>query len=101
MSEFTIGQAVIYRGKTYSFPGHVCGITDDGQIIVRAVGTPEGFYAGMKHIFGPSQLDRWFPQSFVDGKRVACDFPHCDCSMGAAERCAHPAPTEPKGSTDE
>lgn len=22
--------------------------------------------------------------------REFCDFPHCDCSMGAAERCQHP-----------
>jgi hypothetical protein len=57
MEDFKIGQPVIYRGKTYTFPGTVCGITDDGQIIVRAVGTPEGYYAGMKHIFGPSQLE--------------------------------------------
>lgn len=59
MTEFVLGQPVIYRGKTYSFPGHVCGITDDGQIIVRAIGTPEGHYAGMKHIFGPGQLEHW------------------------------------------
>ena len=59
MTEFTLNQPVIYRGKTYTFPGTVCGITDDGQIIVRAIGTPEGFYAGMKHIFGPSQLEPW------------------------------------------
>lgn len=23
-------------------------------------------------------------------ERTWCDFPHCDCSMGAAERCSHP-----------
>lgn len=62
MSEtFKVGAPVVYRGKTYSFPGAVCGITDDGQIIVRAVGTPEGYYAGMKHIFGPTQLEPWEP----------------------------------------
>lgn len=59
MSEFALKQPVIYRGKTYTFPGEVCGITDDGQVIVRAIGTPEGYYAGMKHIFGPSQLEPW------------------------------------------
>lgn len=98
MSDFKLGQPVIYRGKTYSFPGHVCAVTDDGQIVVRAIGTREGFYAGMKHIFGPSQLEPWFPHSFEGGERVLCDFPHCDCSMGAAERCTHPAaPTKTIG----
>lgn len=29
------------------------------------------------------------------GERTFCDFPRCDCSMGAAERCKHPK----KGST--
>ena len=54
---FELGQPVIYRGKTYTFPGHVCGITDDGQYIVRAIGAPDGSYAGMKHIYGASQLE--------------------------------------------
>lgn len=58
MSEtFKIGDPVIYRGKTYSFPGHVCGITDDGQYIVRAIGAPDGSFAGMKHIYGAAQLE--------------------------------------------
>lgn len=56
---FSVGDAVIYRGKTYCFPGHVSGLTDDGQVVVRAIGTPEGFFVGMKHIFGPSQLELW------------------------------------------
>lgn len=30
-------------------------------------------------------------ETHKDGKRVACNFPRCDCSMGAAERCLHPA----------
>jgi len=59
MTDFALNQPVIYRGKTYTFPGAVCGITDDDQIIVRAIGTPEAYYAGMKHIFGPSQLEPW------------------------------------------
>lgn len=63
-SPFSIGQSVIYRGKTYSFPGTVCGITDDGQIIVRAFGTPKGHYSNMKHIFGPSQLEPFDPADF-------------------------------------
>ncbi len=61
MTDLALKQPVIYRGKTYTFPGEICGITDDGQIIVRAIGTPEGYYAGMKHIFGPSQLEPWEP----------------------------------------
>jgi len=53
---FSLGDYVIYFGRTYRFPGVVCAITDDGQIVVRAFGAPNGDYAGMKHIFGPSQL---------------------------------------------
>lgn len=32
------------------------------------------------------------PQSktHVNGERKFCDFPNCDCSSGAAERCSHP-----------
>lgn len=30
------------------------------------------------------------PLTHKDGVRFACDFPNCDCSMGAAERCKHP-----------
>lgn len=59
VTKFGLGFPVIYRGKTYTFPGHVCGITDDGQYVVRAIGTPEGYYAGMKHIYGESQLEFW------------------------------------------
>lgn len=58
VATFTIGERVTYHGKTYRFPGVVCGITDDGQIIVRATGAANGDYAGMKHIYGPSQLVR-------------------------------------------
>lgn len=56
--EFQLGEGVVYEGRTYRFPGTVCGICDDGQVIVRAVGAPNGDYAGMKHIYGPSQLRR-------------------------------------------
>lgn len=54
--KFRVGDNVVYQGKTYRFPGEVCAVTDDGQIVVRAFGAPNGDYAGMKHIFGPSQL---------------------------------------------
>jgi hypothetical protein len=63
--QFAIGDAVIYRGKTYTFPGEVCGLTDDGQVIVRATVAP---YTGMKHIFGPSQLERG---NFVEAAQPA------------------------------
>lgn len=53
---FKLRDPVVYEGKTYRFPGVVCGITDDGQIIVKATGAPNGDYAGMKHIYGASQL---------------------------------------------
>ena len=53
---FSPGDAVVYEGNTYRFPGEVCAVTDDGQFVVRAFGAPNGDYAGMKHIFGPSQL---------------------------------------------
>lgn len=53
---FHIGDAVIYEGRTYTFPGEVCAVTDDGQIVVRAYGDANGYYAGMKHIYGPAQL---------------------------------------------
>ena len=62
---FNMGDWVIYQGKTYSFPGQVCGITDDGQYNVRAIGTPEGYYKGMKHIFGRKQLESWSPPDYI------------------------------------
>lgn len=54
--EFEVGDRVVYRGKTYWFPGVISGITNDGQIVVTADGRDDGAYKGMKHIFGPSQL---------------------------------------------
>jgi len=32
-------------------------------------------------------------QTHVNGERKFCDFPNCDCSSGAAERCSHPPAT--------
>lgn len=29
-------------------------------------------------------------KTHVNGERKFCDFPNCDCSSGAAERCSHP-----------
>lgn len=63
---FNMGDWVIYQGQTYSFPGQVCGITDDGQYNVRAIGTPEGYYRGMKHIFGRKQLESWSPPAHLN-----------------------------------
>lgn len=51
-----VGDPTIYIGKTYRFPGEVCGVTDDGQVVVKAYGDASGNYTGMKHIFGPTQL---------------------------------------------
>lgn len=59
--EFRIGDAVVYKGKTYRFPGRVCGITEDGQIVVQAAGDGAGNYRGMKHIYGPNQLEALEP----------------------------------------
>jgi len=71
---FKVGDPVIYRGKTYSFPGHICGITDDGQYIVRAIGAPDGSFAGMKHIYGAAQLETRdeapAPQTHVVGSNL-------------------------------
>lgn len=55
--KFKVGDHVVFRGKTYWFPGVVCGISDDGQYMVRADGREDGAYAGMKHIYGESQLE--------------------------------------------
>jgi hypothetical protein len=57
MTVFKLGDHVIYRGKTYTFPGEIVAITTDGQYVVQAFGDLRtGYYAGMKHIFGPDQL---------------------------------------------
>ena len=56
-AEFKKGDRVVYQGKTYRFPGIIAAIDDDGQIMVKAIGAPNGDYAGMKHIFGPAQLE--------------------------------------------
>jgi hypothetical protein len=58
MNRYALNDRVVYEGRTYRFPGTVCGITDDGQVIVRATGAPNGDYAGMKHIYAPNQLRR-------------------------------------------
>lgn len=58
MDRYALNDRVVYEGRTYRFPGTVCGITDDGQVIVRAMGAPNGDYAGMKHIYAPNQLRR-------------------------------------------
>lgn len=62
MTKFKIGAFVIYRGKTYTFTGRVCGVTDDGQYIVSAINSvdPIGAFNGMKHIYGKDQLDHWY-----------------------------------------
>ena len=57
--KFKLGDKVIYEGKTYSFPGFICGITDDGQYIVKAWNEYGKHYTGMKHIYGESQLEFW------------------------------------------
>lgn len=55
--KFAVGDDVIYVGKTYTFPGRVSAVTDDGQVVVTATGDlATGHYRGMKHIYGPSQL---------------------------------------------
>lgn len=57
--KFKIGDPVVYQGKTYTFPGVVCAITDDGQYVVRATRSSslDSDFIGMKHIYGESQLE--------------------------------------------
>ncbi len=55
--KFMLGDHVIYEGNTYTFPGEVCAVTDDGQFVVRAFGCVNGDYKGMKHIYGGGQLN--------------------------------------------
>jgi hypothetical protein len=65
--KYKLNDLVIYRGKTYTFPGKICAITTDGQYVVRAEPTNQnGYFAGMKHIFGEAQLEPWNPQEDND-----------------------------------
>lgn len=62
--QWELGDSVVYRGKTYRFPGEIVALTTDGQAVVKAYGDMDGNYLGMKHIFGPDQLA---PYEFGNG----------------------------------
>lgn len=56
MRRFPIGSHVIYRGKSYAFPGEVTA-HDETSVLVKAFGDMEGNYSGMKHIYSESVLE--------------------------------------------
>lgn len=55
MPKYSVNDSVIYEGKTYRFPGKVVAVTTDGQYVVEAYNF-DGFFGGMKHIYGEDQL---------------------------------------------
>jgi hypothetical protein len=91
MNRFQIGDSVVYEGRTYRFPGTVCGITDDGQVIARATGAPNGDYAGMKHIYAPGQLRRAHGAVLPGRGPAALALAPADAAVPDVDACTHPA----------
>ena len=58
MSKFEVGEHVIYRGKSYTFPGEVT-MRDGTGVVVKAFGDASGNYSGMKHIYADHVLQSY------------------------------------------
>lgn len=66
MTKFPIGAHVVYRGKSYAFPGEVT-MRDDTGVVVKAFGDMDGNYTGMKHIYADSVLEPYELGGPTDG----------------------------------
>ena len=67
------------------------GLAESYSAIFTAHKGPGTWYASaMEFIARHQEAHAPQPKTHVNGERKFCDFPNCDCSSGAAERCGHP-----------